>query len=277
MAAIKYLKAPSDWSPERSNPFTQDGRYGPEWICFYIHRKGDNPADFCGSGKNSLYTCRTDYRATNSERRLADFLRYENKHGRNVILSFPDEMDVDTIVDRALTKTPTQNVIREDDPRWVVHSTNLEAWDSIQHDGGLRSLSILLKEGKNVKTAGIGFNQLGEPPDYSEYVILGKIEGVGAEFVVASQKKGRVFTEADTPYEPGVRLYFDNHKIIESESGVRDGLHLMKVHHYLPLVPFLVTVVSVRDVDPKGDVAEWTPNTFWQAANLEFYGRIGPD
>lgn len=273
MKAIKYLKAPSDWLPEEDNPFTQDGSYGPEWICFYIHRKGENPADFCGSGRNFLYTIRTDYKAVNLEYRLADFLRYECKHGRNVILSFPDDIDVDTIVDEALAGTPVQNVIREEDPKWVIHSTNPEAWDSIQHDGGLKSLSVLLKEGKDVLT--VGFHQLGEPPDYAEYVMLGKIEGVGSEYVVASQEKGRVFTEADAPYDPGVRLYFDNHRIIGSGLGVRDGVHLMKVYHYLPLVPFLVTAVSVRDVDPEGDTAEWTPNTFWPAANSEFYRRIG--
>ena len=273
MKAIKYLEAPADWLPEEDNPFTQDGRYGPEWICFYIHRKGDNPADFCGSGKNSLYTCRIDYSSANSMRRLADFLRYENRHGRNVILSFPDEMDVDTIVNEALIRTPTQDVVREEDPKWVVHSTNLEAWDSIQYDDRLKALSILLKEGRDVIT--VGFQQLGEPPDYAEYVMLGKIEGIGSEYVVASQQKERVFTEGDTHYEPGVRLYFDNHKIIKSGLGVRDGVHLMKVYHYLPLTPFLLTAVSVRNVDPKGDIAEWTPNTFWPAANSEFYRRIG--
>ncbi len=270
-SSIKYLKAPPDWSPEEGNPFTQDESYGPEWTCLRISAE-DKLLNFCGGGTSSLYTIGIGCEVANLESRLADFLHYENRCGRNVILSFPANMDIDAFVDEALANTPAQDVIRESDPKWVVHSTNLEAWDSIQRDGGLKSLSILLKEGKDVKT--VGFHQLGEPADYAEYVMLGVIEGAGAECVVASQEKGRIFTEADAPYEPGVRLYFDNRRIIEGGLGVRDGAHRMKVYNYLPLVPFLVTAVSVGDIDPDGDIAEWTPNSFWRSANSEFFRKV---
>ena len=269
---MKYLIAPRGWSHEDPNPFTPDGRYGAEWSCFCISGTYER-LNFCGSGKNLLFTFCLGREAEHLRARFADFLRYENEHGRNVILSFPEGMETESFVQEALSETSDENAVRQDDPKWVVHSTNLEAWKGIQRDGALKSLSVLMKEDKNVLS--VGFNQLGEPSEYAEYIVLGRIDNINAEHVVASQKKGCVFTEADTPYEPGIRLYFDNHKIIESGLAVRDGLYTTKVHFRLPLNPFLVTTVSQRDVDPKGKVREWTPKKFWKAANREFWKQIG--
>lgn len=272
MQEMKYLIAPPGWSQEDPNPFTKDGCYGPEWSCFCISGTSEW-LDFCGGGKNYLFTFCIGHEAKQLKTRFADFLRYENRHGRNAILSFPEGIDTESFVQEALSETPNENAVRQDDPKWVVHSTNLEAWKSIQRDGALKAPLILLKEGKKVLS--VGFNQLGEPPEYAEYVVLGRIDNINPEHVVASQKKGCIFTEADTPYEPGIRLYFDNHKIIESGLGVRDGLHTIKVHLRLPLDPFLVTTVSQKDIDPEGKMREWTPKKFWKAANAEFWQRIG--
>ena len=163
-------------------------------------------------------------------------------------------------------------IIRKNDPKWAIHSTNREAWESILQDGCLKSLSILKKENKAVKS--VGFHQLGEPIEYAEYIILGRIDTVNAEHVVASQQKGYVFTEENTSYKPGVRLYFDNHKIIERNLGVRDGLHSIKVHNKLPLNPFFITAITINDIDSENKIIEWTPSSFYQAANKEFYKRM---
>jgi hypothetical protein len=73
-------------------------------------------------------------------------------------------------------------------------------------------------------------------------------------------------TDENATYEPGVRLYFDNHRIIEDGLGVRDGLHLMKVHRRLPLEPYLLAAVRAADLDPVRE-GGWTLRSFVARAN----------
>ncbi len=269
---VEYFAAPSGWTPEDKNPFTGDGVYGAGWSCFCLG--GDRVRlDFYGSGGNGLFIFRLGRQSPELISRLADFLRYEVRQGRRVIFSFPEGADIDSIVETALDETPEENVVRPEDPRWTVHSTNLSAWASIRREGKLKSLSRLIEEGRPVIS--VGFRQLGEPGEYADYIILGRIDNVNSEHVVASQQKGFIFTEEHTPYEPGVRLYFDNHALIRAGLGTRDGLHTIKVRHYLPLDPFLVGAVGRAEVDPSGTVSEWTPRSFWLAANGYFYQRVG--
>jgi hypothetical protein len=271
---MKYHIAPNDWLPTDINPFSTDGTYGSEWCCFCMD--GNNPTiDFCGAGENSLYTFRLGHESPTLKTRLADFMRYNKAHHRSIILSFPDDIDADAFIAEALHATPEQNVIREEDPKWIVHSTNLEAWESIKADGCLMALSLLEKDGRPVKT--VGFRELGEPVEFSNYIMLGRTDSVNPEHVVASQAKGYIFTEANTPYKPGIRLYFDNHRIIEKGLCTRDGLHLIKVHEHLPLTPFMAAAIAIDDLDLEDRVEEWTPNSFFQAANLEFHKGIDND
>ena len=263
---MKYLIAPSGWSNDAPNPFSEDGAYGPEWSCFCLSGTSEK-LDFCGS-TNGLFTFCLGPKARNAKIRLADFLRYESAHGRKVILSFPEGVDPEAYVQQAIAEAPDANAVRESDPRWVVHSTNGQAWKGIQRDGGLKALSVLRDDGTPVLS--VGYGQLGEPPEYAEHIVLGRIGAVNPEHVVASQQRGCIFTEEDVPYEPGVRIHFDNHRIIRSGLGVRDGLHTIKVHRFLPLEPHMVAAISRADVDPQGDVPEWTPRTFWTAANEAF-------
>jgi hypothetical protein len=69
---------------------------------------------------------------------------------------------------------------------------------------------------------------------------------------------------------PGVRLYLDAHSIIGNGLAVRDGVHVLKVHNRLPLVPYLATAIGVKEVDPRGEVQEWTPRLFVSRANQCF-------
>lgn len=274
MQASELLIAPSGWDPEDNNPFSENGEYGPHWSCFCLDDHHEQ-MNFSSKNKNDLYVFRLGRKTCRLQTCLADFLRYEKKQNRNVILSFPENFKVNEIrnfVNTALSETPPQETIRADDPKWVVHSTNLEAWNSIQSDNALKSLSMLRKENKKVKS--VGFDQLREPQEFSQYIILGKIDLVNAEHVVASQQAGRIFTEPDIPYQPGIRLYFDNHKIIKKGLGVRDGLHLIKVHHSLPIEPYLVASVNVMDMRDYSKPVEWTPNSFFKAANDEFFKKL---
>ncbi|MDO8585809.1 MAG: hypothetical protein Q7T82_02105 [Armatimonadota bacterium] len=210
-------------------------------------------------------------RFTSIETRLADFLRYESSHGRKVIVSFPPDMDSDAIARNALASTPENRTVRPDDPRWWVHSTPLESWEKIKDCGELRSFARMRRE--KGSPMGIGLFVFGEPADYAEYVMLAWTLAIGPEHVVSSQQKGHLITEEDTPYTPGVRMYFDGHRIIRNGLAVSDGLHLLKVRDRLPLDPYLVMAVSVKDVDPRGDVEVWTPWTFLNRANEYFAAR----
>jgi hypothetical protein len=149
----------------------------------------------------------------------------------------------------------------------------LEAWAKIKEDGELRSVALLRSNGVNF--GGIGLRAFGEPEDYAEYVMLTGIDGIGPEHVVASWKRGCVFTEENTPYQPGARLYFDGHRMIQDDIVISDGLHTFKVHDRLPLEPYLVTAVTAVDVDPYGEMAEWTPRSFLDRANEYFVDRFG--
>ena len=265
-----HFKAPDGWKPSDPNPFSDDGDYGSAWSCFCIDGV-DRRVNFCGVGKTGPFTFRLGVDCPNLTSNLADFLRYEGEHGRQVILSCPDSWDIDALVRQALQDTPESTTVRPQDPRWAVHLTTVNAWASIQKDGCVKSLAALQAEGK--KVSGLGRDELGEPPDYVDHVVLGRVDEMSAEHVVSSRQKGHIVTDADLPYQPGVRLYFDNHSIIRAGLAARDGLHLAKVHHQLPLLPYMVASVSVTELADQS----WTPRTFWKAANDLFFHKIGAE
>jgi len=265
---MTYFRAPIGWQPSDPNPFSDDGSYGFGWSCFFIDGV-DRRVNFCGGGKTGPYTFRLGADSPSLWRSLADFLRYEGEHGRQVILSCPDSMELDPLVDRALQDLPGPTAVRPQDPKWVVHSTTSESWASIRRDGCVKSLAALQEEGK--KISGLGRDELGEPVDYADYVVLGRIDEVKAEHVVSSRQKRRIVTEADVPYQPGVRLYFDNHRIIAAGLATRDGLHLTKVRNRLPLSRYMVASVRVSEFPSQ----TWTPRAFWEAANALFIRKVG--
>jgi len=133
MREMKYLTAPSGWKPADPNPFSPDGRHGPGWSCFYIDGV-DRRVNFCGGGKTGPFTFRLGADCPRLKISIADLLRYENQRGRQVIVSCPESMDLHALVNQALSETPDPSEIRAEDPRWVVHSTTLAAWESIQAD-----------------------------------------------------------------------------------------------------------------------------------------------
>ncbi|GAG10178.1 unnamed protein product, partial [marine sediment metagenome] len=234
---IKYVKSPVGWDPASANPFVSDGRYGPKWSSLEIIDDSDlrlhYRADSCSN--KELYNCRVGRYYAELEAAIADFLRYESLHGRKVIVTCPEEIDLDTIIGRSLKNTPRASIIRDDDPKWVVHSTPVNHWEKIEACGQLRSIARLREEGVNFPA--IGYEELGEPEEFKEYIAFGTLDAIGPENVVASHNKGFVFTEEHTPYHPGVRLYFDAHRIIKDGLAVRDGLHSLKVHDKLALNP----------------------------------------
>ena len=105
-------------------------------------------------------------------------------------------------------------------------------------------------------------------------VMFGAVDAIGPELVVASFQAGRFVMDEDAPYTPGVRLYLNNHQIIRDRRGVRDGLHLIKVHHRLPLAPYLLAAIGAAGLDPGGEVGIWTPRAFVERANAALAQRM---
>lgn len=259
--APAWFPAPPGWSPDQPNPFTPDGAYGGRWSCFRLTGADD---DWIRNGcePNGLYVVALGARCEHVARRLGDFLRYERSVGRSVIVDGTDE----AFVRQALAAGAKRTAIRDDDPRWMVHSTSLEAWAAIQDCGELRSFARLRTDGERA----IGEVLLNDPLDYAEHVALGEIDKIGPEFVLACRQAGQMLPDPDTEYTPGVRLYFDAHRIIRVGLAVRDGLHPLKVRDCLPLNPYLIAAITVADLRPLPAGAPWTTAGFRDAANEAF-------
>ena len=269
---MHYRISPSEWTYTDPNPFTTDGAYDSGWSCFCLLDRDDDQA-FTGRSGDGPFSARFGRGVEDLESHLADFLRYESAHRRTVILSFPADIDADVFVSRALANTPPGNVIRPADPRVVEHSTTLEAWERISADGMLKAASQL-GAGKYRAHSASALTEIeryyqDEPPEYGDYVMFGGM-GPGSEVILASNACGRFVMDTDAVYTPGIRLYFDNHRIIAAGLATRDGLHLTKVHRQLPLAPYLLAAITAADIDPEGRVEKWTIRLFTEKANEVF-------
>jgi hypothetical protein len=270
---MTYFKVPRMFTRNDKNPFTEDGTYGPGWSGFFVLDRRDGYA-FMGTGNAGLFAYEYCRDAGNLSEILADFLRYEDRYERNVILSFPSDIDIDGFVEHALTTTPEPHTIRETDPRYLVHSTSLSAGRRILEEGELKSLARLAADGSEASAPRLGFHTLGEPPDYAEHICLGSFDSVGPERVTAENAAGRFLADPENQiYEPGIRFYFDCHKIIQAGLDVR-LVGAIRVHDILPLDPYLLASITLEDVDPNREVKEWTPKIFTVAANELFLHRL---
>ena len=266
---MKFHKAPIGFSANDRNPFTPDGAYGFSWSGFFLLDRND-AFSFIGKSKTGLFSYQFGRKVPNLEQRLADFLRYEAEHGRNVILCFPEGVDVDGLAKQALDDTPLPHIVRDSDSQYMVHSTTREAGGKILVDGMIKCLSGLAKEGTEVKS--LGCISLGEPPEYADHICLGSMDMPGPEMVVGSNTQGRFITE-DEAYEPGLRFYFDCHSIIRAGLDVRVA-GAIKVFGALPLQPYLVMTLGLADIDPDAEGEHWTPRLFTKRANDVFWDRV---
>jgi len=197
---------------------------------------------------------------------VADFIRYENAHGRKVRIR-PRSFDPSD----ALESVPENgSILRHYDPPILIHSTTLAAYEKIMRDGQLKSTSLLRKEGSAQRA--VGFLPLGEPPDYLDYVMFGN--GVACEVVVNSHLHDKPCFDLNAPYQPQARMYFDAHKIIKDGLAVRDGTHIFKVYGALPLEGYLLRTVFAGDVTLPPGEEHWTPALFAEAADAFFYKNL---
>ncbi len=186
MDDVNTAIAPVGWDPDAVNPST-GAPFDSSWSgLVFLSREDDQFTN--GRRENGLYCASFGRKVQNLENRVADFLRYEAAQGRRTMVASQFELEIDAFLNDCLTRTPEAATVRASDPRYVVHSTSQEAWASISQDKILKSPVRLREEG--VERTSIGFRELGEPPEYEDYIHFGAIDKCHSEFVVLSQQRG---------------------------------------------------------------------------------------
>lgn len=256
----------SEWSPLQANPFSIDGQYGESWsACIY----DEQIEHYSNTIKNAkVYCIKISAELDKDFQRIMDFIQYETYYERNVIIRVNEKIghEVQSVLSNNIIKN--SSIIRDTDSRWLVHSTTKESWKEIQRLGCLYAPSELKR--RNIIVNEIGIKVFMEPKDYSDYIMLDILNGCG-EIVVNSRQLGYVCTDPNVPYNPGVRLYFDGHKIIKDGLAVRDGLHILKVKNELRLSKYLSMAITEEMILPK---EIWTPTTYTEWANEYFLNNV---
>jgi hypothetical protein len=271
LPSIKSL--PTDWEPSQPNPYTRDGSYGRRWSCFQLLAQ-ETAAFLTARQPNGLFLIQAARRVPHLADRLCDYLRYEHGYGRQTIVAAPPGGEDTVLIARAWEPTADARTLRAYDPAVVVHATSPEAWHAIARDGMLKSTARLRKEGawppaRRSAPSPIAQYQRDEPRDYHAHIMFGELGQYWPELIVLSKHTGAFCTDSEVAYTPGVRLYLDLHAIIRDGLGVRDGVHQVKVHDHLPLVPYLLGAVTAEDLVLQEPARTWTPRTFTEAADRQ--------
>ncbi|WP_159064746.1 hypothetical protein [Thaumasiovibrio subtropicus] len=196
--------------------------------------------------------------------RIVDFICYENTQDREPVVAIDtSKNDLKRIINQ-LKKTEYRNLVRDYDPRWIVHSTSIENGEAILCDGVIKSQQRLNNE-RNVESLPLGYAHFGEPLDYLNHVNFGAFESPMPEVVVRSNQTGEM-GGFDMPYQPGYRFYIDAHKLIESGRVLRTGAPFLKAEEAVDLDAFVVAHVDSGQFKSR----VWTPNAFTRAANDVF-------
>jgi len=264
---MKYEIAPEGWTSHDSNPFKADGKYDRKYSSLFLSGV-QNAHIMNGTSRSGIFHVIFNTQVRDRNQRIIDFITYENGFGRTVIVG-SDHIDDLAEFMASLEGESDPCLPRANDPRILVHSTSREAWDSISSDGMMKSALQLTKEKKHFIS--IGYKELQEPEEYRDFIMFGSF-GFTTEFIVLSQQKGRIVTDENALYRPGVRIYFDCRKMVHDGMVFRDGLHLIKVKTTLDLAKYMLIAVKPEDLEPEGEI-QWTPRLFAERSDELFLGK----
>lgn len=254
-----------DFTENSINPITNHP-YDDSWVIWVLTDSKEYKM-MVGNFNACAYTIKFSCYADGWEMSVCDFLEYNKRLNKNMILVI-SEADLKSAEEKYKGHNFDEPLLREYEQEYTVHSTSLENWQLIQKCGYLKSWNILKAEGVVTEEKPIG-NALGDPADFSDYIMFGK--NVAGELVVNSKQQGKIVMDKNAGYPTGARLYFDMKKIVEDGLAVRDGAHL-KVKDRLPLNPYLIWVASWKNVGLERRIS--TPEIFSEKANLEFMKRF---
>lgn len=194
---------------------------------------------------------------------VGDFISFHEKDGKSIILVM-SENDYAEAKNRYSGHGYNDVLLRENEPSVLIHSTSMDNWEQIKQSGSLKCWNKLKHEKLISEAVPIG-KKLGDPSDFSDYIMFGG--GVTGEIVVNSRQKGQITMDIDSKYLTGARLYFDAEKIARDGLLVRDGSHL-KVKDTLPLQPYLIWVATWDSVGLENQIS--TPRVFAELSDKAF-------
>ena len=241
------------------NPFSPNGEYCDKWVELSITNSTEYKEM---TGRTILFGFKVRTLRDGWQFRAMDFIEYNTLLGKNIIFtgtknSYEEAKKVyqgHSIYDRFL---------RSYEPAVLIHSTTDIGYQQIIKDDTLKSWNKIKNEHDIYKQEPIGA-LLGDPPDFSDYIMLGRF-GFWNEIVVSSKQKGNICMDADCEYTPGARFYFDTKQLIREGLFVRDGAHY-KVRDELPL-SYALFCATLDNVAIDGAI---TPRSFSIAADKAF-------
>lgn len=249
-------------SENNINPITQHD-YDDSWRIIMLTDSLDY-LQMCGSSNGRAYTIKIS-RCKYQQWQMAvgDFIGFCEANMKNALLVI-SEAALNSAKEHYEGHRYNEPFLREYEPSVLVHSTPMNCWESIRRDGMLKSWNLLKSERAITEERPIGIH-LGDPPDFSDYIMFGG--GVTGEIVVNSKQQGKIVMDADTEYLTGARLYFDAKRMAQDGLLVRDGCHL-KVKGILPLEPYLIWSATWETVGLASQVS--TPRIFAEQADERF-------
>lgn len=244
------------------NPVT-NYEYDSSWVVLML-TDSDKYQKLVGSQNGCTYTVKIS-RAKCKDWIMAvgDFISFYKKQSKNAILVM-SETDYTAVQTHYKGHSYNDSFLRENEPAVLIHSTPINNWKQIKQDGALKSWNKLKSEKAIFEEIPIGA-QLGDPSDFSDYIMFGS--GITCEIILNSKQKREIIMDADSEYITGARLYFDAEKITKAGLLIRDGCHL-KVKDTLPLTPYLVWTATWDNIGLENQTS--TPRIFSERADITF-------
>ena len=250
------------------NPITGH-EYDNSWLILMLTDSLEYQ-QMCGSSNGCAYTIKISRsQCKNWKMAVGDFLGFSEANAKNAILVM-SEADVKSAKNHYEGHRYNEPLLRENEPSILVHSTPMNRWEQIKRDGMLKSWNILKTEKVVTEDQPIGI-QLGDPIDFSDYIMFG--DGVTGEIVVNSKQQGKIVMSTDAECLTGARLYFDAKRMAHDGLLFRDGCHL-KVKDMLPLKPYLIWIATWETIGLASQVS--TPKIFAERADKHFQSFSKP-
>ena len=244
------------------NPITRQP-YDDSWIILMLTDSPDYH-QMCGSSNGCAYTIKMSRsQCKNWKMAVGDFIDFSEINDKNAVLVM-SEADLKSAKSHYEGHSYNERFLRDNEPSVLVHSTTMNSWEQIERDRMLKSWNILKTEKVVTEEQPIGI-QLGDPMDFSDYIMFGG--GVTGEIVVNSKQQGKIVMDTNAEYLTGARLYFDAKRMAQDGLLVRDGCHL-KVKDRLPLEPYLIWIATWKRIGFASQVS--TPKIFAEQADKQF-------
>lgn len=244
------------------NPITGE-RYDNSWIALML-TDSDEYQFMCGSSNGCTYTVKVSRsKCDDWKMAVGDFISFNEANAKNIILVMT-ELEYKAVRAYYGDHSYNEPFLRKGEPLVLVHSTPMNSWKQINQAGMLKSWNKLKAECVVEEEYPIGI-QLGDPTDFSDYIMFGG--GVTGEIVVNSKQQGGIIMDINAEYQTGARLYFDAIRMAQDGLLVRDGCHL-KVKDTLQLEPYLIFVATWDNIGLTSQVS--TPKVFSEKADEAF-------